>query len=630
MKAKTWDGQSINDQTNYVCILRESFYGLPPIRVAAAGRLGRWPVVGGVERPGRVLEADIYIKNLASLSTLQDNLLRWFDPEGEVSKVLVCEDEAGGNDRYVMAICQALEEAPRSAGLHYHATLVVDGDVRWRAVTASTDTWAITATGQTKVLNNTGKDDAYPRLQIKPTSAKTGGYSYKRFVRVLWKALAGATNYPTDICNDGFDTATLVGAGKMQSDGDDLRVLVNGVEVDRWLDGINTATTKVWVNLTWQAATSATLGTAIASSGAITTIEASTDISGFPASGILMVDDEVFTYTSKSDSAKQFGGVTRAAKGTSMAAHTTSDTIYWLQHEVYILYGNSSATAPSVDATKVPTFELASSTNGSWDYDAFFDITSYAYQSRPGTWTRPSSTYTYGGNQGAAVLTGEFVELGVKTYTNLYPGLFQIFNPCGITNANFANGEKHSDELASWDANSGIYSSADGSTWVLEDDIPVPSVVDTWESWSDNQALTAGSSYVRLAVLKTTASAGKYQYIEAADVTLTLDASYTPTMGIGSEEGNYTLACKVTNNTTGVAIEVGFTMALNQEIEVDTDAKTVTYLADGSNQFQALTVTSGPRRDWLKLQPGNNTLQYDDVGTNGVTVDFDWEKRSYQ
>ena len=628
MKPKSFDGNAINDGTYYEAFFRADNYGLPKVGVSLVKRDGRWPVVAGVERGGKVLYVDIYIRS-GTLATYQKQLMDWFDPEGEVSKKLLAEDQAGGNDRYVYAICQELVEVPNGAGRHFVAGLVVDGDVRWREASATTDTWNITATGQTKVLANGGEDDAYPTLQIKPTSAKTGGYGYKKFIRVLWKALASATSYPTDICADGFDTAALVSASKMQADGDDLRVLVDGVEVDRWLDGINSSTTKVWCNITWQAAVSDVLGVAIASSGAITTITGTTDISGFPSSGILMIDDEVFTYTGKSNSAKQFTGVTRAAKGTSMAAHTTADAIYWLQHEIYILYGNASVSAPVVDAKKEPIFELDHSTNGSWVYESFFDVTT-GYGSRPGAWQRSISTYTYGSDHGGVLYTGEFTELGVKSNStsNYY---WNLHNPCGITAANFTNGEKYADDITKWSADSaGIFSSPDGGAYDREDSIAAPSTNATWESWSDNETLTAGSKYILLNLSKTDGiNASHYNYIEAADVTLTINSSYIPTVGIGAEEGSYSLDCTITNNTTGEAIELDFTMVLNQELEVNTDDKTVTYLADGSNQFQALTVKGGPRKDWLKLQPGNNTIQFDDTGTDTVTVDFDWDERRY-
>lgn len=626
MKVKTWDGNSINDGTYYQCVLRESFYGLPVVKVGGAGRNGRWPVLTGIERSGRVLELDVYIKTTTSLSTLQNQLLRWFDPETEVSKKLVCEDDAGGGDRYVMGICQALEEAPRSAGMHYHAMIVVDGDVRWRKVTASSSTWTITATGGTKTITNSGTDEAYPVLTITPTAAKSTGYGYKRFVPVKWLASAGYINYPVDICNDGFDTATLIGASKMQADGDDLRVFVDGAEKDRWLDGINTSTTKVWINLSFQAAQDATLKTAIAASGAITTIEVNESIVDFPASGILLCGSEVFTYTGKSDTSKRFTGVTRAAKGTSEAAHAISATVDWIQYDVWILYGNASSTAPVTDDNYKPAFALASSTNTSWDYDTFGP-------GGTGAWSRASAgsgiTYTADKDSDAV----PWSEIGVRCINATYPsGEYWIYNPCGITVANFANGEYFANLIAMSNGSyfGQIMSALSSGSYVQEYLIGGPSSNDVWESWSRNETLISGSVYVKMRLEAATNLGTGDMSLECADVTLTLNSSYTPVIAIGTEQGNYSLACKITNNTTVNAIELSYTMAVNQDLEVDTDLKTITLLDDGSNQFQALTVTAGPRRNWLPLAVGANTLKYDDTGCDTVTVVIDWEERHYQ
>jgi len=64
----------------------------------------------------------------------------------------------------------------------------------------------------------------------------------------------------------------------------------------------------------------------------------------------------------------------------------------------------------------------------------------------------------------------------------------------------------------------------------------------------------------------------------------------------------------------------------NESIEIDTDAKTVTNSQDGTSQFQALGGIVG-RKDWLKLEPGNNTLQFDDTNTQGVTIGLSWWQR---
>jgi len=618
MKVVSWDSQSINDGVNYTAVLKNA-RGLPGVSAQMVGRSGRWPLVSGVERPGHKLTLGVSIEG--SSDTLRSQLLRWFDPEDETPKALIVEDDDGSDDRYVMAICEAMQADPNGAGLIYVATLAVHGDVRWRHTNEDQVVWNITASGQTQAVTNGGQDDAYPRFTIRPTSNKSGNYNYKRFIPVRWRASAAASSYPVDICNDSFNTQTLVSGGKMQSDGDDLRVLVDGVEVDRWLDGINTTTTKVWVNLDFQAKWDGTIVSAMLAGDTVTTLDVNEDISGAPSSGILIIDSEAFTYTGKNAALKRFTGVTRAAKGTTAAGHSAGATVWWCQHEIYILYGNASASAPSVDDNYKPVFNLATSTNISWDYDEFGEDDGL----RTGAWTKQAMLSTptfYTANRGTDADPWQEIGLLVDSPNDI--GLWRLHNPCGLTVANFQNGEKYRAN-AYWRGQ--LRSSPNGSTWNLEYSIPSPSAAATWESWSQNETLASGAKYVGLYLEYYVT--GATSYLEAADVTVTLDSSFTPTIIIGSEQGNYSLDCTITNQTTGEAISLSYTMALNEDLEVDTDAKTVIDLEDDSSQFQALTLVGGARRDWLPLQPGSNTLRFDDTGTSGVTVTVEWGERYY-
>jgi hypothetical protein len=83
------------------------------------------------------------------------------------------------------------------------------------------------------------------------------------------------------------------------------------------------------------------------------------------------------------------------------------------------------------------------------------------------------------------------------------------------------------------------------------------------------------------------------------------------------------------NNTTGEHFDIVFDMEEDEELEIDTDAKTVIYLAENSNQFQAISFADGPRRDWLRLQPGSNTLEFEETGVTAVTIDISYEERFY-
>ncbi len=114
-------------------------------------------------------------------------------------------------------------------------------------------------------------------------------------------------------------------------------------------------------------------------------------------------------------------------------------------------------------------------------------------------------------------------------------------------------------------------------------------------------------------------------------MTLTLNSSNTPvaTMvgGGGGEVGGYDLSTVLANNTTSKEIDVNFLMALNQGLEINTSTRVVTYKLDDSLQFQAVDHAKIKRLHWLKLQPGNNTLQFTDVGTVAVTVAISYKAR---
>jgi phage-related protein len=70
-------------------------------------------------------------------------------------------------------------------------------------------------------------------------------------------------------------------------------------------------------------------------------------------------------------------------------------------------------------------------------------------------------------------------------------------------------------------------------------------------------------------------------------------------------------------------------MEIDKELEIDTDARTVKNLEDNSDQLQAIVSFNSIRREWLRLQPGANTLKYTESGAAGVTVDIEYYRRYY-
>lgn len=499
------------------------------------------------------------------------------------------------------------------------ATLISDGDVRWRR--RAGDHFGVTMTAATAALavTNRGDVDAYPVLHITPRTAKSTGYAYKRFIPRRWRASSSYTRYPDDICDNAFDTATLVTASKMQADGDDLRVLVDGEEAYRWLDGINTSTTKMWVNLDFEANVEMTLKTAIGIGDTVTTVEVNESITAMPSTGILLINSEVFTYTSKNDSGKQFLSVTRAAKGTSAANHGASSDVYWLQHDIWIIYGNSTAGAPYVNDNYKPAFELDHSTNVSWVYETFGEDDGL----RAGQWVYTSADEFYGGNQGATA--DPWIEMGIQIIQSSISPHVYVSNPCGITNANFTNGEKYAISIAAdmWSGYIESGTDTNPNSWVTEYSIPTPGADVTWEAWSRNEALASGSTCV--AMVLTGFNSAK---IEFADCTISLNSSNTPIGSIGSEQGNYSLELTVENEETGDEMILTLSMDIDEKLIVDTNAKTVTYL--GENQIQARTLTGGPRLNWLPLSPGESKLNFSDTGTEELDIEVIFDRRLFE
>ncbi len=610
----TFDGHVINglnaeNSVTYTAVLDKP-YGLPPINPVRIARQGRWSVLTSINRDQRILTPLAIAIDDGDFQTAVVDLHLWFSPEDETPKQFVVRDADSGRPRYVEAICRSLDQMPQTAGRAFVALLEIHDDVRFRATVEDSQVWSITSTGQTVNVNNQGEDDAYPTLTITPTGAKTGGFGYKQWMPVDWIFNGAETNYPTDIAGAALNTAALVSGGKMQADGDDLRVYLNGAEIPRWLGNMNTSTTRIWCSLDWSTNQTTPLKTAIGPGDTVLTIDADSDISGFPSSGVLLINGEAFTYTDKNDSINRFLGVTRAMRETAAGNHSVNDTIKWIQNDIWIVYGNSTIGAPSYDTTNGrPVFDVDASTNDLWSYED--------------TWGSDGETYW----SKQWVLGGETVDSGMYgTYIELYPyedfsditTTARLTNALGIVRSNFIDATKLVESsTGGW---IGYVKTTNGTEY----NIPAPTVANTEQSWSTDEIFSS-SSWVEVECT----TSQRYGYIRLKDVDIYLNTSNTPnSLATFTEVGNYDLESTITNQETGDAITLKFNMELNEDMIIDTKAKTVEYSADNSSQFQALSLNN-TRRDWLPLKPGVNTLRFDDPGTNNVTIIVKHRKRYF-
>lgn len=492
------------------------------------------------------------------------------------------------------------------------ATLAVDKEVRWRQRDGDVHFWRCYDGNETTVVDVDTEDDVYPEFRITARTAKTAGFQYRQWQAVKWDSSNSATDYPVML---GAFNLT----GKAQGDGDDIRVYVDGTEVDRWLGGTLVSAVKVWANLDFEADVSLTLAEAIAASGDIDYIQFNEDISDLPVEGIIYIDSEAFTYTDKNNRTRKVAGITREAKGTSAASHSASTAAYWIQHDVWMYYDDSTLSAPTVDDDYKPAFDLDNSTNSSWDYNDFGEDDGL----RVAQWadeTIYGSPTIYTANRGTDADPHE--EIGIKVTASAQEARWYVYCPCGISNVNFANGEKYDANKAVWFGR--VESSVDGSSWTTEYSVPAPSADSTWESWSYSAAITASSLYA--AMWMSSGADSNTAYLECADVTLTIDNPVTATAS--AEQNNYPLVCTITNGATGEAIMITAEMVVDQVLVVDTYEKSA--ILDDGTRLATAVVTDTTRQEWLRMVDGENELAFEDSGTQEVEIDILWDRRLFE
>lgn len=616
----SYNGNLINDGVDYAAWFISAVRGLPELTAHKAKRYGAWPRIGGVERDGRTIV--LLVRALAGSGGW---LRALFNGEDETPKLLVAADEDGGNQRYVKALCTKFDQT-QQPGV-FVATLEVDDDVRWRAVAPTVQQWTVTAGGQTTTISNgvVGvNDEAYPIIRATPRQYMTGLNPFRTFLAVAWPADQPATEYPTDVTDGGLDTRPATDF--YSTTGADIRVIVDGQDVDFWLDGVNTAGTSIWCNLGWQARQEGTLAGAL-SPLPVVGITLNEEIGNWPASGLVRIDNEVMAYGAKNAATRTLTGIERGARGSTAASHSAGAAARWIQHEIWVEYGSPTLAAKVVDNRRKPMFDLATSTNASWNYLSFYE----SGASRAGAWTFTNQQWTraYGGNQKGTA--NPYGELGISDAAEnegtkrTLTGYWSLFNPCGMVSANFLGGERYYGRAEWWNAS--IQSSVDGASRTKHYTLPT-GTVDAWVAWSQNVSLVAGARYVYLWLAGYAKNIDPAR-VEASQVTVALDSAKTPTALILSQQNVYRMAATLTNQTTGAAIQIDFALDADETLRIDVDKSDAVYEADESSQFGAIAFVGAEQHRWLRLAPGANTLRWDEAGVTEMDVEITFERRYY-
>ena len=661
----SFDGTNINDSVNYEAFFpANSLYVQPQSKPTIVKRPGYYPVVAGITQ-----EEKRFVLNIKMLQVLHEQigtLNELFSTRKHAARTLIFEDTADGNKQYQVDAWPIAQ--PKIEGQLYRILLVA-ADWPPEAVNSSTDTDNNVATTVPYSFTVTpgGNTKTYPTITFDPQSDPNGGYGYIRYGTVYNQTDNALPDYAIEITGGGLDTATLVGAGKMQADGDDLRVFVGGVEVDRWIQDINTASTQVWIVLPFRAKWERPLEGAIGSGDTVTAIQLPDNTTSrdflrtLPFPGIVQINNEQFSYSYRNPSTRQITGVTRAVRGTTAANHSDNDTIRYIQHDIQVVYGNTAVSAPVVDDNRKPMFDISDgsdSTNDLWVYADFreqdvarpaawqpvVEYASNADQQQTGIYTADQFDYADPASEmGLLMSSWQANAVWNAEDASLY---WQLYQPCGVDEI-AAQGEVY--EVGSlWPAAVGIFGwDVFSQRELLDiDNAPGewtggPSSESTWDGWETAsyspappvpQAFDSGNDYTYIALMlrgNIGAGDGNTARIEASDVHVSV--ANKPSVTLGGENGGtdtYHLLGTLTHDDEGISFDIDIPMLRADSVVIDCENLTVKLNNDNLNIIGAIKPDTA-RADWMYLNGGetnNFTWDSDDGGEN-VDIDFEWRDR---
>lgn len=643
LKLLTWNSININDGTSYNAYIPSPQMANQSNNPVLVNRANEYPFLSTAQRNASFITINVIIAPAANINTYRETLKKYFFSDLNRHN-LVAQDENDSNKQYYRTGIP-ISMAQEGDRVNSFLINIQTEYPYWQVVTATADSWDITVSGDSDAISNTGNIPVPPVFTITPTVTKTKGLKYRRFV-TMYNNMSKSFNLPLTV---RFDTYTIWNAGKMQSEGQDLRVWSDGSYVDRWLGtqgfGADANDCKCWSNYTLSSKQEGTLLSTFDSDDTTIIFSQTRDNLSFlrnlkiDSNTVLCVgidsdsDNEMVVYDADNIDLinYQITSISRSQKDTVASSHSTSSKVRHIEHDLWVLYGDSDLSAPDVDNRYKPMFDLSASTgNELWYYYNLFDEDS----NRPGAWkgevqsSRTGLSYTYTNDENTFVNPSTNLGLALVGSTD-----FQVQNesgvldwllshPAGITHLYYI-GKKY--RTGSWPAIVGLQYLQPGAVWFTSTNETQPSAAYTWESLSQDVSLSSPyPETIRFAIDGLLSSvigeAALFQVGEDSDgdtdVEVSFDSDNIPSILVGSENNINFFDFTLKNNTTGEYIKVTTPCKLNTSLTIDCLNK-IAYLADGSPVNVTL---STDRDDWLNLSAGTNNLEYDDVGTAGVNI----------
>lgn len=623
-------------------------------------RAGAVPVYSGKDYLPVVKQLEVICKH--DFMTLFETLNQIFDTKDETPRRFICqdlEDASAENPKQYYIYVTAKQVLGGHEGNMATIALAVDDPI-WQSVTQNSQTWSIASSTSSTDVTVGGNDFAWPVFEITPVTASSTDYIYHTPLQIIPTSSNPWNNRFLDLTGstDGtFDTAALVAAGKMQADGDDLRVFRDGVEVDRWLDGMNTTDTHVIVSCNMLPQYRTTLKTAFASTDTVSEIEINNTtanrnaLSAMPAMGRVVVcaslgstDSEELTYTAKilTDTKLALTINARAVRNTSAFSHAANAYIYHEPYDFTLAYGNASATAPVTDDTRKP---LPALTSRNWSF--VFSLFNDSAGLRPHSWYKtgkvpdPNKTncrsYTStddGGDTDPAsaigLMAATFKRFGVWVEDDLFSYWNASF-PDGIASISVSGAQNQTTaniptiELDAVNTNGNVSQLFALAAQASTD-------YGTWKEWSKattDITIPAGTVGLQWKMVGWISGNGYYSSKAEIDA-MTVGLSNYPDVRIRAEMTGAKIDCTIGNATTGESFRVEYYIPVSTDtLYIDTDPSFPTAKHNGQI-INGVVKLSSIRPAWLKLRPSSNTLTFENnlAASNELTIAVKWRDRA--
>lgn len=419
---ESFDGFDLNNSTYTASFPYEAGAMDRAVTPVVLDVIGGFPRTEGTDPQPITFQIRVIIAG--TMTTEMDSLKQYLAPGTEGDLVVTFDATTRVRD------CTVVGVYPFAGSRNQMMISLIAADPRWRSASTTATANNFTASAQTMNVTNAGNAiEDKPIIVLKPTTNKAAANSwkYRRYAVVTNRVKRALTDWPIDITNGGIDHAALVTAVKSQADGDDVRVLQDGVEIPRYFgehanNDANSTLTKVWATPKFSAMREAhllaTITDSVPANGGDLEVQRS-EARFWPKSGYLLnpTSNEVFSYTGWTEKNASgnaaFTGINRARMGTAAAAGTAADQLLRVEHKLELIYGHTGIAAPEARPSLKPLLDLTSSTltNIRHEWINWWDDT---YPTRPAQWARKfeardvQSAYMHS-NRGSPATTADFL-----------------------------------------------------------------------------------------------------------------------------------------------------------------------------------------------------------------------------